>query len=297
MFSKDFNTLPVTIAIAAFCVSTYYRLLQITVRRRSTKSDMNKKVDELSSCETALLCHRYEEEEGEDTSVSSNETTSNLSVLSCIKNRRSIFPKDWRKKPPHPLEESIIRSLLDAALWAPFHGKCHGSQHPAKFIVLGKEAMVKMQHVTLAYYDKHWKEVGWGSGTTGTETEYRKWREMTEGEITGRWAPCEYMIAIVMRRQAGQKRLPEWEEAAAVAAATQNMHLQSTKFPKLACYWSSWHERARDSDDMKEFLGMDVEDKCMGFFIVAQRDTSDQTTMKDRRRRSRDIMEVEWRTY
>ena len=105
------------------------------------------------------------------------------------------------------------------------------------------------------------------------------------------------MIAIVMRRQSGPvKRLPEWEEAAAVAAPVQNMHIQSTKFPQLACYWSSWHDAARESRDMKDFLNMETDDKCLGFFVVAQQSLDDPTKRKDRRMRSRSLMEVEWRT-
>jgi nitroreductase len=224
----------------------------------------------------------------------SKDAEADLSVLPCIRNRRSVFPNKWLKN-PRPIDDSIIRSLLDAAKWAPFHGKCFGNEHPAKFVVLGKEAMVKMQELTLQFYDKNWKNYGWGSGKIGTKEAYEAWREMTQGEITGRWAPCTHMIAIVMRRQSGDKRLPEWEEAAAVAAATQNMHLQSTKFPRLACYWSSWHDAARDSSEMKQFLNMESEDKCLGFFCVAQRDLSDKAAMKDRRTRHESSMQVEWR--
>jgi nitroreductase len=217
-----------------------------------------------------------------------------LSLLPCIRNRRSIFPKQYLRNPP-PLDDAIIQSLLDAALWAPFHGKCFaGCQHPAKFVVLGKQSMVEMQELTLRYYDQNWKNVGWGSGKNESirEDEYRAWRNRTEEEITGRWAPCSCMIAIIMRRQTGPKRLPEWEEAAAVAAAVQNMHLQSTKFPQLACYWSSWHDAARDSPEMKEFLHMSPEDRCFGFFIVAH---AKQSGFKDRRQRDRSLMAVEWR--
>merc|ERR1719162_544410 len=140
--------------------------------------------------------------------------------------------------------------------------------------------------MTLEYYDKNWKEVGWacGGNAGGKKEDYDAWRKMTHEEITGRWAPCSHMIAIVMRRQSGPKRLPEWEEMAAVGAATQNMHIQSTKFPQLACYWSSWHSACRDSDEMKEYLKMGPEDKCMGFFIVAQKDTK-RFSEKDRRKR------------
>ena len=100
------------------------------------------------------------------------------------------------------------------------------------------------------------------------------------------------MIAIIMRRQSGPKRLPEWEEAAAVACAVQNMHIQSTKFPQLACYWSSWHDAVRDSLEMKTYLKMDSEDKCLGFFMIAHAKRSNQ---KDRRKRDPSLMAVEWR--
>lgn len=63
------------------------------------------------------------------------------------------------------MDPSIVQSLLDAALWAPFHGKYYaGCQHPAKFFVLGKESMVEMQKLTLAYYDKNWRMYGWIPG-------------------------------------------------------------------------------------------------------------------------------------
>ena len=144
----------------------------------------------------------------------------------------------------------------------------------------------------LQYYDKNWQSVGWGSGRNGTKKEYQAWRKMTQEEITGRWGSCSYMLAIVMQRQSGSKRLPEWEEAAATAAAVQNLHLQSTKFPSLACYWSSWHDAARDSDEMKQFLKMKSnEDKCMGFFIIAQV----KPGKKDRRKRDPSLLKVEWR--
>lgn len=141
-----------------------------------------------------------------------------LSVLPCIRNRRSIFPNSYMKNPIKKIDKSIIQSLLDAALWSPFHGNCYkDSQHPAQFVILGKESMDEMQQLTLDYYDKNWKKVGWpgSSSTDNTEEEYMKWRKMTEDEITNRWKPVEYMIAIIMRRQSTPtKRFPEWEELA-----------------------------------------------------------------------------------
>lgn len=218
-------------------------------------------------------------------------------VLPCIRNRRSVFPRSYLKDPPQPVDTAIIQSLLDAALWGPFHGRCYaGHQHPAKFVVLDKQAMNQMQEMTLKYYDRNWRKVGWGCGSHSCSSQdYQDWRKRTEEEISGRWGPCSFMIGIVMRRQSGPKRLPEWEEAAAVAAAVQNMHIQSTKFSSLACYWSSWHDAARESDEMKAFLNMKDEDKCLGFFIVAQQSATFFKS-KDRRKRDRSILEVEWRT-
>ena len=220
-----------------------------------------------------------------------NKTDDEYDVLPCIRNRRSVFPNEYDQSPREDVNPKIIDSLLHAALWSPWHGKCAGNPHPAKFIVLGRKAMIEMQELTLDYYDRNWKTTGWGSARKGTEEEYKKWRTMTKKEITGRWGPCSYMIAIIMQRQSGEKRLPEWEEAAATAAAVQNLHLQSTKFPSLACYWSSWHDAARDSQEMKDYLKMGTEDKCLGFFIVAQM----KSGQKDRRKRDKSLLRVEWR--
>lgn len=221
-------------------------------------------------------------------------TALDLTPLECIRERRSVFPNGFQKNPP-ALDERIIHSLLDAAVLGPFHGKCYaGNQHPAKFVVLGKDSMDDMQRLTLDYYDAHWQELVESSACSWltSEQDYQKFRKCTEDEITGRWGPVSYMIAIVMRRQAGPKRFPEWEEAAAVACSVQNMHLQSTKFAHLACYWSSWHGEARDSREMRMFLDMGDEDRCLGFFIVAQ---AKNPEFRVRRTRAQSLMDVEWR--
>jgi len=147
-------------------------------------------------------------------------------LLDCIRKRRSVFPRSYstRSVPPE-----TIRRLLEAASWAPFHGPVP----PWRFVVLGRRSMVEMQRMTLAFYDADWREVGWAGGKRGSEAEYLAWRKMTEGEITGRWGPVSYMVAIVVRRQAGSKRMPEWEEAAATACAVQNMHIQASTQPGL----------------------------------------------------------------
>jgi len=206
-------------------------------------------------------------------------------LLQCIIRRRSVFPKDWIDR---PVQKATMNRLLEAAMWAPYHG----SVPPWRFVVLGRKTMIQMQHMTLAFYDSRWRDVGWADGKHGEEESYLKWRKMTEDEIKGRWGPASYMVAIIMRRQAGSKRISKWEEAAATACAVQNIHLQASTDPGLACYWSSWHDAARKSDEMRLFLGMASEDRCMGFFLVA----ACEPALKDiRTRRPETHLSVEWR--
>ena len=202
-------------------------------------------------------------------------------LLECIPARRSVFPRSYITGSVSP---QMMSRLLEAAMWAPYHGPVP----PWRFVVLGREAMIDMQKVTLAFYDEHWRE----AGKHGSKEEYDTWRQKTEDDIHGRWEPVSYMVGIVMRRQAGSKRLPEWEELAATACAVQNMHLQASVMG-LACYWSSWHAAARDSQAMSEFLGMEKEDRCLGFFIVA---TCEQSLMtRKRSRRPESHLSAEWR--
>ena len=105
-------------------------------------------------------------------------------------------------------------------------------------------------------------------------------------------APVAYMVGITVQRQAGSKLMPMWEEECATACAVQNMHLQATAEPGLACYWSSWHSAARDSREMSDYLRMKEGDRCLGFFIVA---ACDPDLRIRRSRRTEDHLKVEWR--
>ena len=206
--------------------------------------------------------------------------THEVPLLECIRARRSVFPRSYVSRPVPP---ATMRRLLEAAMWAPYHGPVP----PWRFVVLGRQAMVDMQRLTLEFYDAHWDETGWAN-----RVDYLKWRARTEEEISGRWGPVSYMVAIVLRRQAGSKRLPEWEEAAATACAVQNMYIQAGAHAGLACYWSSWHDAARESEEMRRFLGMGGEDRCLGFFVVA----ACEPTLKDSRARGPEThLSVEWR--
>ena len=195
-------------------------------------------------------------------------------VLPAILARRSVFPRSYVDR---EVTRAEVELLLEAAMWAPFHG----SRPPWRFVVMGKASMEKMQQLTLEFYDRNWQTTGWANGKHGTEEEYRKWRAMTEEGSRAAGA----QLVLRRDRHAAPSRLeedPGMEEAAATACAVQNMHIQAGASPGLACYWSSWHDAFRDSAEMKTFLGMEDEDRCLGLFIVAACDEN----LKDSRRRA-----------
>ena len=70
-------------------------------------------------------------------------------VLPCIRKRRSVFPKNYSRRDVLP---QTMQSLLDAALWAPYHGRSSTKSPPGRFVVLGKKSMVAMQQLTLKFY-------------------------------------------------------------------------------------------------------------------------------------------------
>lgn len=93
--------------------------------------------------------------------------------------------------------------------------------------------------------------------------------------------------------QAGQKLMPEWEELAATSAAVQNFHLMATA-QGAAGYWTSWGpEELRDSLEVKTFLGLDPEDRCIGVFLMGMADR--ERVAAYRAKRGPISEKVEWR--
>ena len=63
----------------------------------------------------------------------------------------------------------------------------------------------------------------------------------------------------------GNTTIPEIENISAVACAVQNMYLTCTAYG-LGSYWSS--PKYIYSEEMKEFLGLGEDDKCLGLFYM-----------------------------
>lgn len=74
--------------------------------------------------------------------------------------------------------------------------------------------------------------------------------------------------------------MPEWEELAATSMSVQNLHLMATA-QGAAGYWTSWGpEEARDSLTVKQYLGLEAEDKCIGVFLLGASDKADSYRAK-----------------
>ncbi|GLC72645.1 hypothetical protein PLESTF_001274100 [Pleodorina starrii] len=125
-------------------------------------------------------------------------------VLSLIKKRRSVFPKDYSGDKV-PREQ--VEMLLEAANWAPTHGQTE----PWRFVVLEGESKREMEDLTLELCRTRLPE----DKAAKTLEKLQKKRDSTWGKIS-----CQ--IAICCKRQAKpEKLMPEWEEMAAVACAVQ----------------------------------------------------------------------------
>ena len=72
------------------------------------------------------------------------------------------------------------------------------------------------------------------------------------------------VLAICMKRGKNPK-IPEIEEIEAVACAVQNMHLTASA-AGLGAFWSS--PPILESDEMKTFLELGQEDRCLGLFYL-----------------------------
>ena len=200
--------------------------------------------------------------------AASNVSPAELQLL--LEYRRSVVPEGYTGA---PIPAQHVRAILEAAPWAPNHGKTE----PWRFVVFGGAAKQTLIDATLAWYSAQpagfWKSA-FVSAKTGVA-------EFADGAAfaayfldagVARWKRASHLIAICVRRQrpvAGKKQYPPWEEDMAVACSVQNMHLKATTL-KVGAYWSSWYPEYRASRELVSFLGLDPEqgDRCLGIFIL-----------------------------
>lgn len=160
-----------------------------------------------------------------------------------VKKRRSVFPDqfDLTKKVP----DEIIRQIVENATWAPNHGQAE----PWEFTVFAGEGLQKLAAFQSDLYQEE-------AGMDFNETKYKKLQQQP--------LKASHIIAICMKRTT-TKRIPEIEDIEAVACAVQNIYLSVAAYG-LGGYWTTGG--ITYSEKGKYFLGLNEEDKLLGFFYI-----------------------------
>jgi len=160
-----------------------------------------------------------------------------------IKNRRSIYPRQYQKGKTVP--DEVIWQILENANRAPNHKQTE----PWRFKVFTGEGLKYFAELQAGIYQQH-------AGDKYTEARYQKLLEYP--------LLSSHVISIGMRRNE-KGVLPEIEEIEAVACAVQNMFLTVTAYG-LGAYWTTagitYFEEAKPHFDLNE------NDKLLGFFFI-----------------------------
>ncbi|MBW7868972.1 MAG: nitroreductase [Brumimicrobium sp.] len=168
----------------------------------------------------------------------------NLSeIVELIKDRRTIFPEFYSSR---KVQKEQIELLLNGAVWAP----THGLTQPWRFKVFMEEGKDKLGEFLRDLYLRL------------TPVEQQK--SIKLDRMTSRPAKSSAVIAICMKRQPEEK-ITELEEIEAVACSVQNMYLLCTAYG-LGGFWAT--PKVVYSDEMKQFLGLEEKDRCLGLFYV-----------------------------
>ncbi|MGO4912862.1 nitroreductase family protein [Leeuwenhoekiella sp. W20_SRS_FM14] len=162
-------------------------------------------------------------------------------ILDTIKNRRSIFPNQFEAE---TISDDKIRTLLEAANWAPTHAKTE----PWRFKIFKDDALELLADILKTGYTK----------TTPAD----KFSEFKLNKSIEKVMQSGAVIAICMQRDP-KARIPEWEEIAAVGMAVQNMWLTAGE-QGLGGYWSSPGYITELGTELKLNEG----EKCLGFFYL-----------------------------
>lgn len=164
-------------------------------------------------------------------------------INAVIKNRRSIYPKDYEKGKIIP--DKIIWQILENANRAPTHKQTE----PWRFHVFSGEGLKYLSEMQATIYKQY-------SGTSYNEGRYQKLLEYP--------LLASHVISIGMKRNE-KNILPEIEEIEAVACAVQNMFLTVTAY-RLGSYWTT--AGITYLSEAKKYFGLNENDRLLGFLHI-----------------------------
>lgn len=176
-------------------------------------------------------------------------------LLDIIKRRRTVYPPSYSNK---KIKEEDIKSILEAATWAPNHG----NTEPWRFDVFLEGAKNKLANCLSNAYKVN---------TDQNQFLERKYLQLKE------WPEKAACIIAVSMKRGTKPNIPSFEESRAVSCAVQNMLLSATSL-QISTYWSTGI--AVYSQDLKDFLSLDDEDEVIGLIYLAY--SKDKSPQKKR---------------
>jgi nitroreductase len=162
-------------------------------------------------------------------------------LLTALRNRRSVS-KVSDEEPP----EALIRTMLEAATWAPNHFLTE----PWRFFVLRGDARVRLG-------------AAMGDAAAMREDD-PELADAARAKIAGKPLRAPYVIAVAVEPDQRDK-IVELEEIAATAAAAQNMLLAAEALGLGAIWRTGW---ACYCPQVREFLGLSERATVLGFVYV-----------------------------
>lgn len=173
-------------------------------------------------------------------------------VNTLIRNRRSIFPRDYTGE---KVDDAVIYQILENANWAP----THKFTEPWRFIVYTDEGRKKLGALQASLYKKKAEAEG-----TFDETKYNT--------LLTKPLESSHIILVYMKRDVN-KSVPEVEELGSTFMAVQNMHLTASA-NAVGAYLSTGG--VTFYKEANEAFGLAPEDKIIGFFHVGVPKHTDQ---------------------
>ena len=162
-------------------------------------------------------------------------------LLNVLANRRSFALKDITTD---PVDLTLIAQLLEAANWAPSHGKTE----PWRFVVYSGAARQQLSDAFGSAFRTLNPAQPAGSA----------------GELAQSQRVWQAPVWIALGMQPSQK-MPEWEDLIAFGSAVQNMHLMASALG-LASKWTSGAVVLHPS--VATAVGFASDTKLYGFFYV-----------------------------
>ncbi len=166
-----------------------------------------------------------------------------------IRNRRSIYPKDYSDK-------EIPKKAIEEVLLNANHAPTHKLTQPWFFKVYEKSSKAKLCELINNINDEKYSPV-----------IIQKYIEKINQSDT--------VISVFMKRDE-QNRLPEWEEIAAVSMAIQNMWL-TCYVNNIGCYLST----PGFKDEYGRLIGLNENERSLGFFFMGSYDHKESLKIRD----------------